>query len=96
MNPIKQNIVEVFKINDLPEAEQEEMLARLGKIIFQAVLLRILPLFDENTMSEYDKLMDSDASPEAVLDFFMEKVPAFSQIAAEETENLKKEAVAAQ
>jgi hypothetical protein len=88
---IRENIVTLFNIDKLPEEKQEETINRIGKIIFQAVLMRILPLMDEKDVTEYEVLIGGGASPEAVLDFFFEKVPGFLQIVAEESENFRKE-----
>lgn len=88
---IRENIITLFNIDKLPEAKQEETIARIGKIIFQAVLIRILPLMEEKDLEEYDKLVEGGASPEDLLDFFFEKVPSFLQIVAEESENFRKE-----
>ncbi|OGJ02835.1 hypothetical protein A3G06_00390 [Candidatus Nomurabacteria bacterium RIFCSPLOWO2_12_FULL_46_14] len=89
---IRKNIIELFEIEKLPEEKQEETIGRIGKIIFQAVLTRVLPFLEEKDLEQYDKLMDSNPSPEQVLDFLFDKVPNFLQIVAEETENFRKEA----
>ncbi len=95
MNTIKQNLIEVFEIEKLPVDKQEETLARIGKIIFQAVLLRILPLLDETDTAQFEKLADEGARPEDLFEFFMNKIPNFTEIVAEEAENFKKEAIEA-
>ena len=89
---IRTNIIELFGIDKLPEEQQEETIARIGKLIFQAVLIRILPLMEEADLAEYDKLVEGGVAPDALLDFFFEKVPGFLQIVAEESENFRKEA----
>ena len=87
----RENIINLFQIDKLPEDKQEETINRIGKLIFQAVLLRVLPLMEEAEVEEYNKLIEGGATPEAVLDFFFGKVPGFLDIIAEETENFRKE-----
>ena len=89
---IRQNIITLFEIDKLPPEKQEETIARIGKIIFQSVLIRVLPLLEESEVEEYDKLIEGRAMPDAVLDFFFEKVPSFLDIIVEEAENFRKEA----
>lgn len=89
---IRKNIIELFEIEKLPEDQRQETINQIGKIIFQSVLLRILPLLDDEELAAYDTLMDGGATPDEALDFFAEKVPSFMGIVAEETENFRKDA----
>ena len=89
---IRGNIIKLFEIDKLPEEKQEEMINRVGKIIFQAVLMRVLPLLEENDLQAYEKMIESAVAPDELMEFFIEKVPGFLQIIAEESENFRKEA----
>ena len=86
---IRKNIITLFEIDKLPEDKKEETISRIGKIIFQSVLIRVLPLLEEKDLAEYEKLIESDAMPDVVLDFFFEKVPGFLDIVGEESENFR-------
>lgn len=88
---IKKTITEIFEIEKLPEDKQEEMLGRIGGIIFQSVLVRVLPFFSAEELAEYKKMMDEKADIETVFDYFFEKVPNFLQIVVEESENFRRE-----
>lgn len=90
---IRDNIITLFEINKLPEEKQEETISRIGKIIFQSVLVRVLPFLKEDDLAQYEKLVEDGVGPDALLDFFFEKVPSFLQIVAEETENFKKDSM---
>jgi hypothetical protein len=90
-NEVRQNIINLFEIEKLPENKQEETISKIGQIIFQSVLMRILPLLEEDDLAAYDKLIEEKAMPDAVLEFFFDKVPSFLDIVAEESENLRKE-----
>ncbi|OGI60375.1 hypothetical protein A2641_01505 [Candidatus Nomurabacteria bacterium RIFCSPHIGHO2_01_FULL_37_25] len=90
---VRKNIITLFGINKLPEDKQEEMISRIGKIIFQSVLTRVLPLLEKNDLEEYEKLIESNAMPDVVLDFFFEKVPGFLNIIGEESENFRNESL---
>lgn len=90
-NEIKKNIVELFNIDKLPEDKQEEMVKQIGTLIFQSVLIRILPNLEEAELAEYERLIEGGASQEALLDFFFDKVPNFLEIVTEESENFRKD-----
>lgn len=85
---IKENIFTTFQISNLPTEEQENTLARISKIIFQAVLLRIVPSLDEVDTANYQKLLDEDSNSKELFAFFLDKVPQFLHIIKEETFNL--------
>jgi hypothetical protein len=88
---IRNNIITLFEIDKLPEDKQEETISRIGKIIFQSVLVRVLPFLEEEELAQYEKLVEDGVGPDVLLDFFFEKVPSFLQIVAEETENFRKD-----
>ena len=90
---VRKNIIELFEINKLPEDKQEETISRIGKIIFQSVLIRVLPVLKEEELTQYEKLVEGGVEPDVLLDFFFEKIPSFLQIIAEEAENFRKESV---
>jgi hypothetical protein len=91
-NKIRENIITLFEIEKLPEDKQEETISRIGNIIFQAVLIKALPLLKEEDLKQYEKLVEDGVEAEALLDFLFEKIPSFLQIITEESENFKKEA----
>lgn len=99
MNPqqkeIRENIIELFNIKELPEDKQEETINKIGGIIFQSVLMRILPMLSEEDLANYEKLLDNNIAPDELMNFFGEKIPNFLEIVAEESENFRKEAVEA-
>jgi hypothetical protein len=88
---IKKNIIELFEINKLPEDKQEETISRIGKIIFQSVLVRVLPVLNEEELAQYEKLVETGVEPDVLLDFLFEKIPNFLEIVAQESENFRKE-----
>lgn len=90
-NEIRTSIIDLFEIKKLPEDKQEEMINKIGGLIFQSVLIRILPLMPEEDVEEYNQLIENKVAPDELFDFFFAKVPNFLQIVAEESENFRKE-----
>jgi len=92
---IKENIMTMFEFHKLPEEEQMEATNTLGKIIFQMVLIRVLPLMEEDHVSQYEVLIDGDVAPDELMDFFFDKVPNFLQVVTEETNSFHRQAAEA-
>jgi len=88
---LNKNIFETFGIDEMPEDKQEEAIVSIGEIIFQSVLLRVLPMLKDEELEQYQKLIEANPEPDAVLDFFFEKIPNFMQVIAEEAEKMRKE-----
>ena len=91
MTTIKQTIVDLFELDKMAPEKAAEMINRLGKLVFQAVLVRVLPLLSEKDFTEYEKMVDSQEGGETLFKFFSEKVPNFENIVAEESESLRAE-----
>jgi|SRR3989338_240147 len=91
MSTIKQTIVDLFELEKMTPEKAAEMVDRLSKLIFQAVLVRALPLLTETNMAEYERIVSSQEGGEMIFKFLGEKVPNFENIVKEESESLRAE-----
>ena len=91
MSTIKENLMDLFELDKLSPEKAAEMVDRLGKLVFQAVLVRVLPTLSEEDFTEYEKIVDSKQEGDAIFKFLGEKVPDLDKIIAEESENLRAE-----
>ena len=89
MNPIKENIIKNFELDKLSENEKEEMILKIGSVIYQNVLMRVLETMPDEDQDEFEKILDNDAKPEEIFTFLNNKVPNFEQIINEEAIKLK-------
>lgn len=79
-------------MNALPEDQQIEMVDRIGRILYQAILVRALDILSEKEQIEFDLMMDEDDStPQDILAFIASKIPTFDQLVADEREKLKRD-----
>jgi hypothetical protein len=83
----RETIVELFQLNKLSPERANDMLARIGKIVMQNVLMRVLPELSEEDLAEYEKLVDTQVTPEVLVTFFNQKVHNFNGIVTEEAES---------
>ena len=91
MSTIKQTIIDLFELGKMASEKATEMVNRLGKLVFQAVLVRVLPLLSEQDMAKYEKIVDSKEGGEMIFKFLGEKIPDFENIILEEAESLRAE-----
>jgi hypothetical protein len=93
MNDIlSKDVVKEWGLETMPLEKQADMVDRIGKMIYQAVLVRSLDILSEKEQTEFDLLLDEDATtPQDVLAFLQSKIPTFEQLVLEERTNLKQD-----
>ena len=83
-------------ISPLSESEQADATFGIGRMLYQAVLVKSLDILSEKEEAELDLLLDSDATtPEDVLAFLQSKIPTFSLLVKEERLRLKEDLLVA-
>ena len=92
MNPIKNNIIEVLNIENLPEKDQEEIITQIGSVIYQNVLMRVMETMPNSKQDEFEKLLDANAEGEEIFDFLKNSVKDFEKIVVEEALKFKDKA----
>ncbi|MFZ3011607.1 MAG: DUF5663 domain-containing protein [Minisyncoccia bacterium] len=92
MNPIQKNISSVLELENLPPEERQEIILRVGALIYQNVLMRVMEVMKEEDQDEFEKLLDRNAGPEDIFMFLKEKVKDFEKIIEEEALKFKDKA----
>lgn len=91
-NILSKEIIQEWGLGSLPEMKQIEMVDRIGRLIYQALLVRSLDILSEKEQTELDLLLEEDTTtPEDVLGFLSSKIPTFNQLRVEEIEKLKED-----
>jgi hypothetical protein len=89
MDNIKKDLFELFELDKVEPEKAIEMINRLAKLVFQAVLVRVLPLLSEEDLTEYEKIVEGQQGADVLFKFFTEKISDFDSIVREESENLR-------
>ena len=85
-------MVAEWGLSNLPEIKQVEMVDRIGRLLYQALLVRSLDILSEKEQTEFDLLLDEDTTtPQNVLQFLAAKIPTFEEMRKEEVEKLKED-----
>jgi len=91
-NALSKDIIKEWGLGSLAPEKQLEMVERIGRIIYQAVLVRTLDILSEKDQNEFDLLLDQDTTtPDDVLAFLQKKIPTFEQILLEERKSIKED-----
>lgn len=91
-NILSSDIIKEWGLQALPQDKQAETVERIGKIIYQALLVRSLDILSENEQMEFDLLLDEDmTTPDDVMAFLQKKIPNFEQIVLDERKKLKED-----
>jgi len=92
MNPLSKDVIAEWGLGDLSQEEQIEMVDRIGRLIYQAILVRSLDILSDTEQEEFDLLLDEDTStPEDVVIFLERKIPTFKLLLKEEIGKLKQD-----
>jgi hypothetical protein len=92
MDPkLRQTIIDNLGIASLPVAQQDQMIERIGKLIFQGTLMRALQDMTEQDQKELETLLKTP-NEAALMGFLKAKVPNLEEIVKEEAERFKQEA----
>lgn len=85
-------IIKEWNLVTLPVNKREEVVNKIGRILYQAVLVRTLEILSPEEQDELDDLMDKDTTtPKEVLLFLKKKIPTFETLLKEERENLRRD-----
>ncbi len=90
MNIVPKEILEEWGLSSLDEQKQIEIIDRIGRMLYQALLVRSLDILSDKEQTEFDLLLDEDGTtPEHVLAFLNSKIPTFEQLVIEERHKLR-------
>lgn len=90
--PISKDIIKEWGLQSMPPEKQEEMIERIGRMLYQAILVRSLDILSEKEQDEFDTLLDkNETTPQNVLAFLESKIPTFQTLLSEEKMSLKRD-----
>lgn len=89
---IRNKIIELFNLDKLPKEQQEQMIAKLGELVFQGALAKATIDMEESEQVEMEKSIDNTTTPEQMLETIKTKIPNFMDLVAGELVILKEHA----
>ena len=85
MDNLSKDIIKEWNLGSLSKEEQKVALENIGKMIYQAILVRSLDILSDGEEEELDTLLDKDTTTMAdALAFLKKKIPSFDKLVREE------------
>lgn len=88
---MNQDLLKELGIDKLPPEKAEEMVATIGRILYQAVLIRVMERLSDPEKDEFAALLDKEADEDAIYAFLTAKVPDLNALVEEEVAKFKTE-----
>lgn len=86
------DITREWNLHGLPKEKQLETVERIGRILYQAILVRSLDILSDKEQEELDLILDQDeTTPEDTLRFLQKRIPTFEKMFQEEKRSLKED-----
>ncbi|KKP56437.1 MAG: hypothetical protein UR80_C0003G0009 [Parcubacteria group bacterium GW2011_GWB1_35_5] len=87
----KIKIVKDFGLENMDSRQREEMIEKIGNMLFESVVERAVDVMDEDAMNEFDRTIDDAGNDyQKIISFLKSKVPDFDKIVSEELSRLKR------
>jgi hypothetical protein len=84
-------IVKDFGLEGMDSREQEQMIEKIGNLLFESVVERAIDVMDEEAMNEFDGVIENAGSDyQKIISFLKSRVPGFDKIVSEELSRLKR------
>ena len=77
------SIADILGLKGLTKEEREETLEAIAGLIFEAVLVRAIPLMPEEKLGEFESIL-TKGNDDAVYSFLEHEIPSFVSIVEDE------------
>ena len=89
-----QSIVSAWGLESFPPQQQDEMIAQLTELVYQAVVLKAMDMISSKDQAELDALMDKHSTDATkVMEFFAVRIPDFNAVIQKEVMSIKERTV---
>ena len=90
---VRKSLLTDLGISKLPQHEQVELLTSVGRVIYEAVFMRVMEVLKEEDQKEFGKVLDRATTDTEILSFLEDHVPDIEDIIKEEVEKFKSESL---
>jgi hypothetical protein len=87
----KKKIITDFGLENMDSREQENMIEKIGNLLFESVIERAVDVMDDSVMNDFENVIANAAGDyQKVISFLNSNVSGFDKIVSEEMSRLKK------
>lgn len=88
----QKDLIAELGLQDLPEDKKEQLILKIGELIQQNIILRVLTELNDKDKDEFDKVLAQEDG-EKTLAFLQSKLPNLEEIFKEEIAKFKESAI---
>lgn len=92
MDNEQKNLEDLFGTKEMSEAQRDDFMERVGNIVMEAAVLRLLASLKEEQIEELETHLVDESSPEVLLEYLLSNYPDFSGMIEEEINAFRSEA----
>ncbi len=92
MDNIESKLGDLFGIKEMSEAQKADFVERVGNIVMESAILRLLSTLDEKQVEELETKLVEDVEAEELFAHLLKNYPEFETIIAEEMAAFQNEA----
>lgn len=88
---LQKTIIEELGMQNIPQEQQEELLAKMGDVLFKRILLETLEVLDEEDQKIFGEMVDAKKSAEEVEEFLKSKMENYDEFVKKVSDDFRKE-----
>lgn len=88
---LQKSIIEELGMQNIPQEQQEELLAKMGDVLFKRILLETLEILSEEDQKIFGEMVDAKKSAEEVEEFLKSKIENYDEFVKKVSDDFRKE-----
>lgn len=88
---LQKDLIEELGLSGLPEDKKEQLLLKMSEAILKRIFVETMHRLSEADQTDYEKMIDRNASPREVEEFLHEKISGYDEMVKRVIENFKEE-----
>lgn len=85
---MKDTLIKALGLEQASTEIQDQAIESMGALVYQSVITRAMEEMDENLLDEFEKITNSDPTPEILINFFLQNIPNFESMMKEEASRI--------
>jgi len=90
---LQKSLIEELGLGNLSQEQQDELLAKMGDVLFKRILLETLEVLSDEDQKTFGEMVDMKKSAEEVEEFLKSKIENYDDFVKKVTENFKNEMI---
>lgn len=88
---LQKTIIEELGMQNISQEQQEELLAKMGDVLFKRILLETLEILSEEDQKIFGEMVDAKKSAEEVEEFLKSKIGNYDEFVKKVSDDFRKE-----